>query len=281
MRKTWVIAVVTVGLLVSCKDKKLENAYDTQTDVQQDSVEAFVGDTLHLFDEEEPPVAVDELFDDFFYSFMDDARFQGQRITYPLPCKQGDNDEEQLSKDDWTKYNHFENQEVLSVIYEREQDYELSKDTSMQHVGVEWIRLTDGHVERFNFNRVGGKWMLTGIDKNHHDNMPNRDFLNFYAHFMADTAFQRASLAEPLKVVITSEDGEDEPEVEELNADEWTEMLSSIPLPRETMVNVDYGQACISTNRKTLLLQGISNGMQMKFQFYKDSDGWKLKEIEY
>ena len=279
MRKGLVIAVA-LGCLLSCKDSKMTNAFDNEDEMEEDSIEAFVGDTLHLFEEEEPPAAVDELFDDFFYNFIDDARFQGQRIAYPLPCKEGD-ESEKLTKQDWAQYDHFKNQEVLSVLYEREQDYALSKDTSMQHVGVEWIQLKDDDVERFQFNRVGGKWMLTEIDKKKRGNMPNGDFLNFYAKFMADTVFQGKSLAEPLKVILTSDDGEEEPQEEFLTVEEWFEMRHSLPLPTEEIVNVDYGQACISQNKKTLLLQGISNGMQMKFKFNKDGDNWKLMEIEY
>ena len=279
MRKGLVIAVA-LGCLLSCKDSKMTNAFDNEDEMEEDSIEAFVGDTLHLFEEEEPPAAVDELFDDFFYNFIDDARFQGQRIAYPLPCKEGD-ESERLTKQDWAQYDHFKNQEVLSVLYEREQDYALSKDTSMQHVGVEWIQLKDDDVERFQFNRMGGKWMLTEIDKKKRGNMPNGDFLNFYAKFMADTVFQGKSLAEPLKVILTSDDGEEEPQEEFLTVEEWFEMRHSLPLPTEEIVNVDYGQACISQNKKTLLLQGISNGMQMKFKFNKDGDDWKLMEIEY
>ena len=279
MRKGLVIAVA-LGCLLSCKDSKMTNAFDNEDEMEEDSIEAFVGDTLHLFEEEEPPAAVDELFDDFFYNFIDDARFQGQRIAYPLPCKEGD-ESEKLTKQDWAQYDHFKNQEVLSVLYEREQDYALSKDTSMQHVGVEWIQLKDDDVERFQFNRVGGKWMLTEIDKKKRGNMPNGDFLNFYAKFMADTVFQGKSLAEPLKVILTSDDGEEEPQEEFLTVEEWFEMRHSLPLPTEEIVNVDYGQACISQNKKTLLLQGISNGMQMKFKFNKDGDDWKLMEVEY
>jgi hypothetical protein len=29
------------------------------------------------------------------------------------------------------------------------------------------------------------------------------------------------------------------------------------------------------------MLQGLGNGMQMKFKFNKQDDGWKLMEIEY
>ena len=258
----------------------MTNAFGSEDELEEDSIEAFVGDTLHLFEEEEPPAAVDELFDDFFYNFIDDARFQGQRIAYPLPCKDG-SDNGKLTKQNWSQYDHFKNQEVLSVLYEREQDYALSKDTSMQHVVVEWIQLKEDAVEKFQFNRVDGKWMLTEIDKKRLGDIPNGNFLSFYAKFMADTVFQRKSLAEPVKVILTSEDGEEEPQEEHLNAEEWFEMRNSLPLPTDELINVDYGQACISQNKKTLLLQGISNGMQMKFKFTKEDDDWKLKEIEY
>jgi len=280
MRKGLVIAVATGCLFFSCQDRKMTNAFDEGDDADGDSLEAFAGDTLHLFDEDEPPVAVDELFDDFLYNFIDDAKFQGQRIQFPLPCKEGER-EERLTVDDWPEFDHFKNQDLLSVIYEREQDYELSKDTSMQSVAVEWIGLKDDAVQNFHFNRVAGKWMLTQIDKRTRNEMPGGDFLNFYAHFVADSVFQREALADPVKVILTSEDGEDEPEVEHVNADEWFEMKESLPLPQNVIVNVNYGQASISQNRKIMLLQGLGNGMQMKFRFNKDGEDWKLMEIEY
>ncbi len=280
MRKGLVIAVATGCLLLSCQDKKMTNAFEQDGDMDEDSLEAFVGDTLHLFEEEEPPAAVDELFDDFFYNFLGDSKFQGQRISYPLPCKKG-GEEEKLSKSEWPQFDHFKHQELLSVIYEREHDLVLAKDTSMQSVAVEWIGLKNDEVQKFHFNRVEGKWMLTEIDRQQRDDTPNGDFLNFYARFIADSTFQREALATPVKVILTSEDGEEDAEEEHLDADEWFEMRETIPLPTEALVNVNYGQACISQNRKILMLEGISNGMQMKFKFNKQGDNWKLMEIEY
>ena len=280
MRIGLVIAMAAGILLGSCKDKKIENPFAPEDDVEEDSLEAFAGDTLHLFEEEEPPAAVDELFDDFLFNFIDDARFQGQRIAYPLPCSDGD-EETSLTQKDWADYDHFKHQELLSVIYEREHDLVLSKDTSMQSVSVEWIALHHPQVEKFHFNRVNNKWMLTNIDVRRREEMPNGDFLNFYAHFIADSVYQREALADPVKIILTSEDGEEEPQEEHVSADEWFEMRQSIPLPTEALVNVDYGQASISQNKKILLLQGLSNGMQMKFKFNKVGDDWKLLEIEY
>lgn len=280
MRKGLVIAIAVGILLGSCKDKKMENVFAIEDDVVEDSLEAYVGDTLHLFEDVEPPAAVDELFDDFLFNFIDDARFQGHRIIYPLPCTEGE-EVTTLSKEDWADYDHFKDQELLTVIYEREHDLVLSKDTSMQSVAIEWIELDHPSVEKFHFNRVNNKWMLTNIDKKQREDMPNGDFLNFYAHFIADSVYQREALADPVKVILTSEDGEEEPQEEHVSADEWFEMRESLPLPKDALVNVDYGQASISQNMKILLLQGLSNGMQMKFKFNKVGDDWKLMEIEY
>ena len=129
MRKGLVIAIAVGILLGSCKDKKMENVFAIEDDVVEDSLEAYVGDTLHLFEDVEPPAAVDELFDDFLFNFIDDARFQGHRIIYPLPCTEGE-EVTTLSKEDWADYDHFKDQELLTVIYEREHDLVLSKDTS-------------------------------------------------------------------------------------------------------------------------------------------------------
>lgn len=281
MKKGFVLAAMAAGCLVSCKDSKLTNVFDTDEETEEDSVEAFVGDTLHLFEEtEEPPVAVDELFNDFLYEFLGDARFQRQRVVFPLPCYQGE-EEDMLTKQEWESFNHLGGQDAYAVIYEHAQDLELQKDTTIQSVTVERFVLTGNEVEKYNFNRLNGKWMLTDVKKKRLDEVPNGDFLHFYAHFMADSVFQREALALPIKVVLTSEDGEEEPQVDEIDADEWFEMAHDLPLPKDALVNINYGQMSIGQNRKTLLLQGMSNGMQIQFKFNKDRGGWKLKGIEY
>lgn len=281
MKKGFVLTAMMAGCLVSCKDTKLTNVFDKEAEVEEDSVEAFVGDTLHLFEEaEEPPVAVDELFNDFLYEFLSDARFQRQRVVFPLPCYRGE-EEDMLSKQEWGALNHLGGQEVYAVIYEHAQDLELQKDTTIQSVAIERFVLAGNEVEKYNFNRLNGKWMLTDVKKRRLDEVPNGDFLRFYAHFMADSVFQRDALASPIKVVLTSEDGEEEPQVDEIDADEWFEMTHDLPLPKDALVNINYGQMSIGQNRKTLLLQGMSNGMQIQFKFNKDHSGWKLKGIEY
>ena len=281
MRKS-IVATLFLCLLFSCKGGKIEELLDFDDEEEvADSVEAFVGDTLHLFDEpEEPPVTVDELFDDFLYNFMEDAKFQGQRIAFPLPCRDGE-EVEPLDKQEWAHHNRFHKLEFYSFIYEREQDFQLTKDTAARSVDVEWIDLQNERMEKFLFNRQEGRWMLTGVEKERNDNTPNGDFLKFYAKFVNDSIFQRESLAQPVRLILTSEDGEEEPQEEWLSPDDWSSMRGDLPLSAKQLVNIDYGQAIISQNRKTLLIEGASNGFMMKFTFDKRGDDWKLIEMEY
>lgn len=281
MKKGIVLTAMAAGLLMSCKDSKMTNVFDTDEEAEDDSIEAFVGDTLHLFEEtEEPPVTVDELFNDFLYDFVGDAHFQHQRIVFPLPYRQGE-DVKALSKQEWEAFNHLDVDDVYAVIYERVQDLELQKDTTIKSVAIERFVLKSHEVEKYDFNRQNGKWMLTDLKKKRLEDMPNGDFLRFYAEFMEDSVFQRESLAPSVKVVLTSEDGEEAPEVNEIDADDWFEMAHELPLPQDELVNINYGQTCLGQNRKTLLLQGMSNGMQMQFKFNKNGGSWQLKEIEY
>lgn len=294
MRKGFVIAVAVACVLSACNGGKDSGSLFDDEEVDEDSVEAFVGDTLHLFEEEEPPKAVDELFDDFFFDFADNPRFQKQRIHFPLVCNE-QGTQTTLSRQEWESFNKFKNQELFAVIYERESDVALKKDTSVCQVGVEWIHLNKREdadtqndfaacsVEKYHFQRLNGTWILSEINKCKSTDTPNGDFLHFYSKFASDSVFQRESLACPLKVnveVREGEDGEDEG-IGEIGPDDWFEMCKDMPLPKNELVNIDYGQSCLSNNRKTLLMMGVANGMEIKFHFDKVGSDWKLIGIDY
>ena len=280
MKKILGTSAACACMLLSCTDPKMTNAFATEEEAEEDSAEVFVGDTLHLFEEEEPPEAADMLFSDFFFNFIDDARFQMERVAFPLPYKKGD-EVEHLTRNEWKASNHFLDNDYYYVVYEREADLELQKDTTVHNVGVEWYHLADGYVEKCYFNRVKGKWMLTDIINKSISDTPTAGFMEFYTHFVTDTIFQRESVADPLRLVIRSNDVEDETEEKLVTPDEWMSMRADFPLEDKLFVNMNYGQTCISQNSKKLMLEGISNGEQTKFHFTKNGDEWKLVDVEY
>ena len=134
---------------------------------------------------------------------------------------------------------------------------------------------------QFDFKRLNGKWMLTELREVEGGNVPNADFLSFYSQFANDSVYQRRSLADPVRLILTSEDGEEDNQEEFLAPDDWFAMRDDLPLPTDAVINFNYGQANISQNRKTMMMCGLSNGLEMKFRFKKVGDDWKLVEIEY
>jgi len=249
----------------------------------QDSIDS-ANDTLHLVPEEpEPPKAVDELFDDFFYTFVNKPSFQLRRINFPLKCYEGDAVKE-VNREDWQQFNRFSSQEFFSVIYEHDDDMQVQKDTAINRVSVEWIYLQDNYVETYTFRRFKSKWILMTMQVSDIDDLPNGDFLKFYAQFVADSTFHSQSVHQPLKLTITDDayDGEDIPDEQDtlLSVEDWMAMKEEYPIPQDALVNIDYGQPNQSHSRKTLLMEGMSNGLFIKFKFHREDGSWKLTEIE-
>lgn len=265
-------------LMASCLGNR--HTPDTEELAMQDSIDSEA-DTLVLFEETpEPSVRVDELFDDFFFTFAADPNFQNRRIKFPVVCHDVEADME-ISREDWHQFNRFTQQESFAVIYERDDDMYVQKDTTLTQVSVEWVYLKDGYVESYNFNRLQGKWMLTDITKSAIDNIPNGNFLKFYGEFAADS-IDNQFVRMPLKMHFSytdSEDSEDDAD-KMLSPDEWKQMKSELPFNEDFIVSINYGQPCISQNRKNLLLEGVGNDLLMTFKFMKEGEKWMLFEIE-
>lgn len=276
MSKSYFILFFTLLFLASCGQSKKEAQLAEEAAL--DSLLSEPSDTLQLFEEEELSKAVDEFFDDFFFTFATNAHFQNQRIRFPLHFDDEDA-EILLTKEDWHRYNRFGQQEFYSVIYENEEDLELQKDTSVHEVSVQWIYLQDGYVEQFNFKRIPeGQWVLFNIEKQDISESQNGEFVNFYSQFVADSTYQRSCLATPLPMHVSNDEGDDEEN--ELSAEDWFEMKSDMPFPKDVLVNINYGQFSSASPYKNMLMEGVSNGLFLNFRFEKGSNGWKLVKIE-
>ena len=280
MKGFYIFVSLTVVLaLFSCRGNK--PVQDVEELYIQDSIDS-TEDTLHLIVEEpEPPQAVDELFDDFFFTFVINPAFQTRRINFPLPCYEGDVQKE-IDKDDWVQFNRFSSQDFFSVIYENEDDIAVQKDTAVNRVAVEWIYLQDDYVETYTFRRFKSKWLLMSVNISKIDDVPNGAFLKFYADFVSDSTFQAESIRQPLRYTLADIGEEDsgEPSNSMLTLSDWQSMKAELPIPHESLVNIDYGQPSHSASHKTLLMEGVSNGLSMKFKFRKEDGDWKLTEIE-
>ena len=250
---------ITIVLMTSCvggrSDVEEGNEADT-TDVDLMGLEE-----LDLFAEETIPKSADELFDDFLYSYVSNSEFRRQRTAYGV---------RQFIMDD---------EMPLVVIYDREEDLQLQKDTSVVRVVMEQIEWTENTIHRYEFNRKDDMWMLTSMTDDDIMDTPNASFLVFLRDFMTDSLYRNESLRLPLTMNYYSE--EDEGMVEmELTYDEWTELFADLPDMTQQLINIDYGQPQFSENRKSLQLQGLSNGLFLTFHFDFTDSHWCLIAIE-
>lgn len=235
-------------------------------------------DSLMLYDDEPEPESADMLFADFFYAFTTDSRYQQQRVAFPL--KSLDEGGEAMTKADFQEREPFASQEFYASIYDRETDLAVQNDTSLNSVAVERIYLKAQTTDRYHFQRVQGKWMLTGYDTKAVETTPQASFLTFFGKFVNDTLYQRESIVFPLRLVSEAEDDDMGGETE-LTEGEWPEFRDQMPLPTEVMTAIDYGQTSLSENRKILLMEGASNGLFVKYKFDHTDGRWRLYEIDF
>lgn len=289
-------------LFVGCdysRNIKVANSNEGLDDKNDSVEEEETTDELKLFVESPLPKAADDLFDDFFFNFISNPQFQSSRVVFPLKIK-GDEETKSLNLSQWKEHNVFVALDFYTTIYERDDELEIMKDTSLHTVNVEWIYLREQRVEKYEFCKIEGLWKLCSLEKQSMQNIPNSNFLDFYSRFSSDSTFQREHLSDPVQMNM-SENGEsivmdidseydtenDDDDVEELeddsadklSADDWFEFVKEMPFPRDILVNIEYGQSYFSENVKHILVQGISNGMFVRYTFQKHGE-WRLVEVE-
>ena len=231
--------------MVSCKF----GSEGSDEDIVADStaVDSLGLEELDLFEEVVIPKAADEVFDDFLFTYVSNASFRQQRTKGTESLDMNDDD-------------------AAVMIYERDNDLALQKDTTLQQVILEKIDWDENTIHHFHFNKNQGQWFLSAEEDVDISDVPNASFLVFLKDFLTDSLYRHESIDLPLLMKYYSE--EDDGIVEaELSFEEWDEIYRDLPRLDDYMYNVDYGQSLISSNRKSLLLKGLSNGLSMKFHF--------------
>lgn len=92
--------------------------------------------------EEQIPASADESFADFFYNFASDAKFQRSRVVFPFSLYKG-KQVKRIQKKDWKHDPLFSREQAYTVLFDKEEDMEMEKDTSIHSVQVDWIFLTE------------------------------------------------------------------------------------------------------------------------------------------
>ncbi|MBM6661927.1 DUF4348 domain-containing protein [Marseilla massiliensis] len=278
--KRFLIAVFAMVLLMfSCKGNKTAKDAD---EVVPDSSDSFVVDTVpvdtmeQLISETPMPKAADELFDDFFFNFAANRKLQMGRIKFPLPVIKGDQTD-YIQKEDWRMDHFFMRQGYYTLIFDNMKQMAVVKDTSIDHVVVEKVFFPKKQVKQYVFDRVGGLWMLCSIHYKPLYENTNASFLKFYQRFSRDSAFQIASLKDPVK--FTGPDPDDDfSQIEGvITADTWPAFASE--MPSKMIYNIIYGQTYTESDHKIFVIRGISNGLEVEMTFERKGGKWLLVEL--
>jgi hypothetical protein len=271
------LAVMTMLIGTGCTDKK-EAKSDTLA-VITDTIDTTSVDSLEEIIAETPmPKAADELFDDFFFNFASNKQLQRNRIVFPLTVKTGE-ESHQVQRQEWKMEKFFRTQGYFTLIFDNTKQMKLVKDTSINKVTVEKIRLGNGTVEQFQFERKNGQWVLAEIDNISYADTCITSFLTFLDKFLSDESSQQQSIENPLPYYGPDPQGEEENKCvnTEIAASEWRDFLPE--LPTEVLYNIDYGQTNASSNQKILMFKGIANGLETQLVFKKNGKDWRLVKL--
>lgn len=226
--------------------------------------------------EVEPPKMADELFDDFIYDFMKNAKFQRSRISFPLPY-QTDGKRELIEAGQWKFDRLFSQQEVYTMIFNSEEEARKEKDTSITRVAVEWLYLASNRVKQYVFERRHEGWMLTGIEARMLQASDDREFLAFYRQFVNDSVYQRRHVSQSLQFQTYDEE---EFQVVDgvLDVDQW--FVFRPELPDGTITNINYGSAESDSDTRIFVICSQSTGMNCSLKFRRTGRGWMLVRFE-
>lgn len=230
--------------------------------------------------EEQVPAAADESFADFFYNFASDEAFQRTRVVFPFSLYKG-KQVTRIKKADWKFDPLFSREPAYTVLFDKEEDMEIEKDTSLHSVQVDWIFLTDRRIKRYYFQRKKDSWFLEAINV---EKLPNEedgkeDFYAFYERFSRDSLFQQERLHDPLKFVTA--DPEDEFQILETTLEQGQWFAFRPPMMKGRMTNVHYGQPeNIHSDYKVVEFKGFGNGFSNTLYFERYGGVWKLMRFE-
>ena len=273
-------------MVVSCggQQKSSDSLSDGQgmelTETDSDTIPAeILSDTLIVVDEV-VPVTADASFIDFLYYFTTDEDFQHSRIQFPVSFY-NDTTVLRLTADEWTFDQMFDKDEIYTVIFDREEDFELENGTSSTSVQIDRIYLTDFHIKRYYFELKKEHWYLEAVNKEKMSRTPNtgENFYDFYIKFASDSLFQSERLSKPL--LFSTVDPEDEFSVLETTLEEGQWFAFRPPMPANVITNIRYGQQDTeNSNTKIVEFKGLGNGFSNTLYFRRINKKWKLFKFE-
>ena len=221
---------------------------------------------------------VDELFDDFLYTFSHIRAMQKARVEYPLDDVLADGTREKVERGGFNDRMDFLDGEFTTTFWSNRKQAYLKQDTTLTNASVEKLDLENRQIVAYDFHKKHGKWMLFQRRHEKFEDADMPDFLEFYSRFSSDSTFRQQSLSDNIKVNMLDPDDENQSVTGTIDAQQFPVMCPDVPGGEIT--NIRYGQKYDSPHRIILEKSGQSNGMSEIFTFEKEGKDWKLTEYD-
>ena len=212
--------------------------------------------------ENEPPVAADGFFDDFFFNFQTNQAFQSKRTTFPLPVQEGTTTQ-QLEKKDWKFNSFYSKREIYTILFDKKSEIKTAKDTALKAVVVEMINLKTEKVAQYFFEKIRKQWMLMSLRHQSLQENMNKDFYLFYRDFAQKPNFRLTHVANPFSLVVIDPDTY-KPLRGVADAGQWP----------------DYGQRYKDPRHRVLVVSSINGAMNSVISFEKTKTSWQAVKLE-
>lgn len=276
----WLPLSLGLWLLASCTFSGGGEGHDGDAD--DGMVDSLDTDSLaydpYLVDDEEVPQGVDELFDDFMYTFTTNRHLQMQRVAFPLNIKQDNGEVERIDRRSWAGTFDFMQGDYYTVLFNNAEQIDIEKSTDLQNVQVERIDLNEGKITSYDFSRQDGRWMLAQGRHGRVEDDALHDFLNFYGRFCTDSVYMAESIAQPLEFSLMDPEDEENYITGTIDVDQWSAF--DIELPSGVITNMRYGQTYDNPNHMVLQKCAGASGSYEVFTFAKENGHWRLVKYE-
>ena len=278
-----IVLIVLFGCMCACGGGKNKSETIEAVVVEVDStitMEDSVSDDEWIDEEPELPEKADESFDDFLYNFLVDSQLQITRIVFPLPYYTDDH-KDSITNETWEYDQIFSGLESYAVLFDRQSDMELEKDTSQVSIKIDRRDMKSHRLKRYYFERIKGEWMLEAIDDAVIPSVDSEseDFFSFYERFVNDSLFQTERVVDPLPFVTI--DPDDEFHVLETTLEKGQWFAFQPTLSKDVLAHIYYGQR-LSENSSTRIMEfkGVGNGFYNVLYFQRRNGLWKLIKFE-
>lgn len=273
MKSIFILLICAVSLIACRRNNAVEPnvaVHEINTDSLQAKADTIEEDTA----EAAPPLAVDELFADFIYSYSCNRNFQYGRTRFPLKRFFSGKETRSLSRSDWKFDRLYYKTELHIIISDSEKSINDIDSVKSDKVALELLKFDKSSVKQYVFGKEQGKWELTRLDYFPISMHPDSDFLEFYGHFANDSAFQRKHVSDYVDFITYDEYNENEKIEGVIDVEQWYAFHPE--LPSGNVFNINYGCKLNNADVRVISIRGNSNSWTSMFKFRRKDGIWKL-----